>query len=120
MRYTILERIFLVKKYYETKSIARVQGAWRSHFKLTPAPNHITIKNTISKFEKTGSVESLPPTPSKPSQKREGAEKQLKVLYAENPSLSSRKAACAVQMSQTTVLSILRDEFHWKPYKYQD
>ena len=112
MRYEIKERVFLVKSYYKLGSIMLDPIAWRRKFKFKTSPTLKTIKNVVSVFEKTGSVESLLPKRSEPSQKREEARNQLENLHLDKPGLSSRQAACAVNVSQTTVLSILRDDFH--------
>ena len=42
---------FLVKKYYEFKSIKRVQTAYNAEFKSKTAPSAYIIKNIISTFE---------------------------------------------------------------------
>ena len=41
-------------------------------------------------------------------------------MYEEDPTLSLRKAAAASGVSATTVRSILLNDLHLKPYKYQE
>jgi hypothetical protein len=60
----------------------------------------------------------LPPKHKQPSQKRLEAQIQLKTMIADPTSFSTRKAACTLGMSHTTILSILHDDFHFKAYKY--
>ena len=39
-------------------------------------------------------------------------------MIAENPSLSTRIAASALQCSQTLIVTVLHDDLHPKPYKF--
>jgi len=61
MKYTIQERVFVVKKYYELKHISLIQKAWRTEFVKSKAPSDSAIKNMVTNFEKTGSVAHVPP-----------------------------------------------------------
>ena len=70
MKYEIMQRVFLVKKYYELKSVTQVQRAWRAEYKTKDTPGRNVIINLISNFEKTGSVQPLPPIRKEPNQKR--------------------------------------------------
>lgn len=119
MKYEIMQRVFLIKKYYELKSVTLVQRAWRAEYKSKDFPSRSSILSTISNFEKTGSVESLPPKRNGPSQKREEAKIELKAIISEHQTLSIRKAASIIGVSATLVHSILHDDLHLKPYKYQ-
>ena len=101
MKYTIQERVFLVKKYFELNQICLIQRAWSSQFKNLSIPNHKIIKNIVSNFEKTGSVAHAPPKHKIPDPKRENAKNQLENMISEFPSLSIRKAASAVNVSPT-------------------
>jgi hypothetical protein len=119
MKYDLKKRIFLLKKFYEFKSICLVQRAFRTEYKNETTPSSSVIKNIVSNFEKTGSVGYTRPKCKEPSKKREEAKNQLKVMVSENTSLSSRKAASALGVSQYLILSILHDDMHVKPYKQQ-
>jgi hypothetical protein len=109
----------LVKKWYEFRSTISVQRAFKSEFKSKDAPAASVIKNLISKFEKTGSVSIIRSKEKTLTPKRQEAKNQLEMAIADDPSLSSRKAASALGVSQTFVLAILHDDFHLKPYKLQ-
>ena len=61
MKYDLQKRIFLLRSFYEFGSIVRVQRAYCANFNEKIAPNHSTIKNIVSVFEKTGSVSQTPP-----------------------------------------------------------
>ena len=118
MKYNIQERVFLVKKYYESHNITSVQKAYRSNFKNSDAPSWSVIKNIISNFEKSGSVGHVPPKPKEPSKKREEAKNQLKTMVSDFESFSITKAASAIGVSRTLVYHILHDDLHIKPYKF--
>jgi hypothetical protein len=117
MKYTIVERVFLVKTYYESYSITHVQRAFSSKFPKSGNPSNSTINKTVSNFEKYGSVHRVPPVPKNPDKKREKAKNDLEKLVSEFPNLSIRKAACAVGVSPTLVYHIFHDDLHLKPYK---
>jgi transposase len=119
MKYERKNRIFLVKKYYEFKSIKQVQTAYNAEFKSKTAPSACVIKNIVSTFEKTGSVGHTPPKRRENTQKRNDAKNQLEKMVTEDCTLSTRKAASAIGVSQTFIVSILHDDFHLKAYKYQ-
>jgi ribosomal protein L17 len=93
MLYDLKKRIFIVKMYYKTESLKAVERACQAKYGRNSAPRISTIKNIISTFEKHGSVK----TPA--SQKREEVKNQLKTMIAENPTLSTRKAASSLQIS---------------------
>jgi len=120
MRYDLEKRTFMVKKYHKFENCALVKRAWRTEFKHFKAPDNRTILDTVSRFEKTGSINSFPPLQTKPSEKRENAKNQLKNLFSENPSLSIRKASSATEISYGTVQTIFKEDLHLKPYKYQE
>ena len=117
MKYDIPERIFLVKKFYELKHISSVQRAYRTKYKNQTAPTHSTIKNIISRFEKTGSVKLVTGNQKEPSDKRKEAKIRVENVISEFPSLSIRKTAAAVNISPTLVFTILHDDLHLKPFK---
>ena len=52
------------------------------------------------------------------SQKRMNAKESLEKIVEENPSISSRKAASALQVSQKLILTILSDDLHLKPFNF--
>ena len=118
MTYNNHERVFLVKKYYESHNITSVQKAYRSNFKNSDAPSWSVIKNIISNFEKSGSVGHVPPKPKEPSKKRDEAKNQLKTMVSDFESFSITKAASAIGVSRTLVYHILHDDLHIKPYKF--
>ncbi len=100
------------------QSVTLIQRAWRREYPKSAIPSSSTIKNIVSNFEKTGSVDHVPPKPKVPSPKREGAKNQLKSLISEFPKLSIAKCASAVGISATLTYHIVHDDLHLKPYKF--
>jgi len=107
----------MVEKYHELKNYTLVQRAWRTNFKNHAVPAFDTIKNTIQRFNTTGSVANMPSSRAEPSQKREDAKNQLKEMFSANPSLSIRKASANTGVSYGMVQIILKEDLHLKPYK---
>ena len=118
MKYNLVQRVFLVKKFYELKEISLVQRAFRREYPKDGTPNYSVIKNILSNFEKYGSVAHVPPKHKNLGQKREMAKKQLENMVSDFPKLSIRKAASAVGVSPTLVYHIFTDDLHLKPYKF--
>jgi len=120
MKYDLKKRIFLIQKFYQFGSISVVQRIFWTEYKNESAPSYSVKKNIASTFEKTGSVSHPSPKRIKANSKREEAKTQLKALVLTEPTLSSRKAASAIGVSQSLILSILHDDLHLKPYKLQE
>lgn len=54
MKYDIPQRVFLVKKYYESKSITSVQRNFRTKYPKEDSPSHRTILNIVSNLKNMG------------------------------------------------------------------
>jgi hypothetical protein len=120
MLYDQKKRIFLLKMYYKTESIKAAQRAYQPEYKFKTAPSNRLIINIVSTFEKHGSVIWTTKNRRPTSQKREEVKNQLETMIAENPTLSTRKAASALQCSQTLIVTVLHDDLHLKPYKFHN
>ena len=111
-------RIFLVEKWFETKSIVRVQRAWRTKFKNKKAPNHSTIKRYVAKFKETGSVANASKSqPAAREERRRAAASRIKAAVADNPQLSIRQLARDAEISVGMAHMIIRDDLKLKPAK---
>lgn len=120
MLYDQKKRIFLLKMYYKTESIKAVQRAYQAEYKCKTAPSNRVILNIVSTFEKHGSVIGTTKNKRPTSQKREEVKNQLETMIEENPTLSTRKAASALECSQTLIVTVLHDDLHLKPYKFHN
>jgi len=56
-RYSIEDRIFIVKNWYQTgESPANLLRRWSSTFKNRPKPSKSTVLDLVAKFERIGTV----------------------------------------------------------------
>lgn len=117
MIYDLKKRIFLAENMVELKSTTLVRRAWRANFPRLPLPHHRTITHHYKKFKNEGTVAYKRSENSKKPERRENARKTLEEMFAENCSLSIRKAASASSISVGLVHKILRDDLQLKPYK---
>ncbi len=46
----------MVKNFYKYSDMKSILRAWRAEYPKQPTPNHFTVKNIVSNFEKYGSV----------------------------------------------------------------
>ncbi len=120
MKYTQQQRVFMVQKYAELKTISKVKTAWRAQFSRNNVPATSTIKNNVSKFQNTGSVLHIPRKTRIRTQKVEAAKNKLKIIIAKDPSLSIAKCSSNIGVSTETTRSLLLDDLHLKPYKQQE
>jgi len=120
MKYIQQERVFMVQKFAEFGHISKVQTAWRAQFSRKVVPTAKTIKYNASKFQKTGSVMHKARKRRTRTPRVEAAKNQLKIIIAEDPTLSIRKASCDIGLAYETTRQILLDDLHLKPYKQQE
>ena len=106
MIYNLEQRIFFVKTYYEKKSIVAVQRAYKAKYREKIDPSRTSILAEVKILEKNGSVTAADPRKGCKSDKREKAGNALERLIEENGSISARKAASALQVSCTLILTI--------------
>lgn len=119
MIYTLEQRIFFVKSFYERKSIMAVQRAFKAKYGVKSTPHRDSIMASVKNFEKNGNVTAVDKRKGAKSEKRIKTEKELVQMMTENSSISIRKAASALEVSQTLIFTILHDDLHFKPYKLQ-
>jgi transposase len=120
MLYDTPTRVFLLKTYYKTASPKLVQQAFRTKYESKHIPSRSVITNIVSSFEKYGSVVGTTKNGRPRSKKREEVKNQLETMISEDPSLSTRKAASALQCSQTFIVTVLHDDLHLKPFKFHN
>jgi hypothetical protein len=120
MIYDRQKRIFFVKSFYEKKSIIAVQRAYKAKYRVKIAPHRDSIMAAVRNFEKNGTVDIVNQKKGVKSETRIKAKNELIQMVSENPAISSRKAASALQVSQSLIITILHDDLHLKPYKLHD
>ena len=120
MRYDKEKRYFMTKKLIELKSPTLVQRAYRTKYNGSTCPARKTILELAKKFEKFRTLLDLPPKPKNQRASRVDSLNKLKILFAEDPSLSLNKASIAVGISASLCRKdILRKDLQLKPFKYQ-
>ena len=107
---------FLLITFYKTESITAVQRAYRAKFRCKTALSDKVITNIVRTLEKHGSVIGT----TKNGAAKSKNEKRSKTMIPEDPSLSTRKAASALQCSQTLIVTVLHDDLHLKPLKFNN
>ena len=117
--FTIDQKIFIVQEFARSPSPTKVRREFLLHFKIKGrAKLKYTRRDFINvneKFEKHGSVT---PQHLQPKTKRTAASmEQVENVFAEDPSLSLRKAAPNAGVSACTLWKILRWDMKAKFYR---
>ena len=100
-RLSIEQRIKIVEIFITTKSIVATQREFKKQLKLKKAPSGKAIREVVAKFQSTGSVKDQHRGASgRPSsvRNRDNIEK-LEASFEEDPAMSNRKRAQAVDIS---------------------
>lgn len=117
--YSILEKVKIVEFYEETNSVVATQRKFRHHYNVRRSPSSKTIKNIAVKFETKGSVLNQHKGASgRPKECRtvENIE-TVRLSVIEDPKKSYRKRAQALNMKPTSLLTVLRKDLKFIPYK---
>ena len=122
-RYSVPERIALVKFYYaNNNSPIAAQRKFATEFKLkTTGPSVLTINNLIRKFERTGSVgdDSVGNVGRQKSVKTPENIQKTRAVFQTSPRKSIRRAAQQVGINRETLRQIVVEDLHLFPYKIQ-
>ena len=121
-RLSIEQRIKIVEIFITTKSIVATQREFKKQLKLKKAPSGKAIREVVAKFQSTGSVKDQHRGASgrpRSVRNRDNIEK-LEASFEEDPAMSNRKRAQAVDINPTSVWRIARNDLKLKAYKIQD
>jgi hypothetical protein len=121
-RYSLSDRIFIVKNWYSSgESPAVMMRKWSSAFKNRDKPSANTVKALIAKFEKIGTVaddtDSMK-TKAKSARTPENVSTSREILDSE-PSTSTRRLAQQLEVFPATAWRIARKDLGVYPYKIQ-
>lgn len=118
--FTGAERAFCVrilqKHWFCDFSATKVSQSLRD---INEAPSAQLIKNWVQKFEETGSTLNKPRTGRPRSSRTEENVESVRISVRENPALSVRKRARAVNVLRSSLHRILRKDLCLHPYKIQ-
>lgn len=122
-RYTGEERSFCVREYYRNNNSGTiVRRNFRQHFglhDLQQCPSLVLIRQWVRKFEETGStLNKRVPGRRRSARSAENIER-VRVSVRQQPMLSSRKRAAALNVSRSSVLRMLNKDLHLNPFKIQ-
>ena len=117
MKFDIEKKTLFVKKFHETKSIIRIQRAWRSKYKNLISPHANEIKRIMSRFEKTGSTAKKSLKRLLPTQERQKAKNDVENLVSAFPKLSLKLISAECQISRSLTRKVLKEDLALKPYK---
>lgn len=121
-RYTVEERILLLEWYLKNnENVTLTLRNWSTTFKNRPKPSPTMLKKLVERFRKTGSVkdntedmktnERTARTPDIVEQARQEKEN--------NPTISTRRLALRLGISQPSAWRVLRQDLKEFPYKIQ-
>lgn len=117
LQFSTVQRIFMVSKYFETKSFVVTIEEFRRQFPGREPPTKMTIFRNVKKYKNNGSSLNLNKGRSgRPRTTRTDANiERVREVFTENPNLSTRRNP--VEVSQSSISRILRLELRWHPYK---
>lgn len=122
-RYTGEERSFCVREYYRNNDSATIaRRRFRHHFNLhdvQQCPSVPLIKQWVRKFEETGSTLNKRVPGRRRSARTDENIERVRASVRQQPNLSTRKRAAALNVTRSSVLRILHKDLHMHPYKIQ-
>lgn len=107
VRLTTQERIWVVKQHAQLKSAAKVQEKWRVDFCSEP-PTQQSIMTIVNKFSRNGSVADEKRSGRKSTETTTERCEELAAILAVSPHTSSRKLSARMDVSQRTIIRMLR------------
>jgi len=120
--YSTEDRIFLVKSYYTSgENITLALRKWSSKHKNRQKPSPKTLEALIAKFERLGTVaDDLTGRKERANSVRTPELiEEVREIAATEPSISKRKLAQRIGVSDFTAWKILHDDLKLFPYKIQ-
>lgn len=117
VQFSTEHRVFMVRKYFESKSFVAVIEAFRNHFPDKDPPSKSTIFRNVDKYSRDGTSLNL-------NKQRSGRPRTVRTqenievvrqTLAENPTLSTRRNP--FNITQSSVTRIIKCDLRWHPYK---
>lgn len=117
-RYTVPQRVFLVRSYYENGcSPAAAARKARSKYGKHLSLGLNTVKRLVQKFEATGSVEDKKAPGPPVTVRTEENIGRVQESVNQNPRTSTRRRAQELEISRRSLQRVLKKELHVHPYK---
>ena len=110
---TIEQRVFVVKKYYETSNKSETCLFKEQFDRVT---KWRTVSNIVERFEETGSFDELPRSGRPTTVCSPENARVVQAVYAEGPTKSTRRSSLELRISRTSIHRMLHSlELH--PYR---
>lgn len=114
--YSVEQRVFMVKKYFSTKSFKQTTEMFVERFGNQRKPSKSCIFELVNLFQTTGSV-----TPKKHQRKRTVLTPtkvdEISQLMQASPSISLRQLKSKTNVSQSSCYTVVRKMLKLRPYK---
>ena len=107
VRLTSDQRIFVVKHYYETKSVTNIKRKFETHFKNT-CMSRKHIYKIVNKFEQSGLVDDAAKSGRLRSSRSEENVHAIRDLLSNSPEKSVRRTSSKTGISKSSVHNIIR------------
>ena len=121
-KYSIEERIFLVKSFYKSdENVTLTLRKWSSHYKNRSKPSPNTVEKLVEKFNKTGSVADDVEWRKNKTRSARTPElvESARQIAQEELSISTRRLSQRLGVSTTTAWKVLHEDLECFPYKIQ-
>lgn len=117
MQLTVEQRVFVVTKYLETKSIDAVKTAFRLQFPNRVPPTHKAIYDNVAKYKRNGTSKNLNKGNSGRRRFVRSPEniQAVRDLLNNNPTVSIRRNQ--LELSRSTFSRVVKHDLKWHPYK---
>jgi hypothetical protein len=117
VRYSCIERAFILECYFKSKSYKKTQQTFSQRFPMASVPHKTTIKRLVSKFQSGRGVANIVRDPRQPKSLTEEKMAEVQGLVIDNHRLSLRRIGQQADLPHTTVHLALRKHLELHPYK---
>lgn len=114
-KYTLEERVFLIKTFYRVQNAAETCRQWRREFQ-SPPPNESTVRDLVKKFEATGSVADASRSGRPVSVRTAELRGRIQESLERSPQKSCRRLSRELGVSFRSVHRSLHD-LGYKPFR---
>lgn len=119
-RLTSEQRVFIIRNYYASKSVAYVSSKFKQEFKSRKNPvSRKHVYALVSKFEATGSIEDIAKPGRPKSVRSEENISSLQTTFENSPKKSLRRTSSETGLSRSSIHNIVRKDLKLYPYKIQ-
>ena len=113
-RYSLEQRIWIVKHHYLLQYPITIQRAWRKEFAIA-APSPQCIRELIAKFEESGTVLDAKRSGRPVSVTTDDNKEEVKQHFQDYPTTSTRRGSLQLEISRTSLRRMLK-QLKLRPY----